>query len=68
MASIKCPVCGNYNAQYDSSIKVLKCGVCKLTKTIEPKKANCCSCGKEYVEFTWFDPSGCRNCHKSFVD
>lgn len=68
MHGLKCPVCGNFRATYDSLTKTLHCGVCGLTKLLEPKKDKCCSCGAPYLAFTWFDPSGCRNCHKSFVD
>lgn len=47
---------------------VYKCTNCDYLEKIQGEKSSCVRCGETYYEYTWFDPSGCPRCHKSFVD
>jgi hypothetical protein len=67
-----CDKCGLESSNYDSKAHTFKCdetkGGCGHIGEIKPKTAYCFSCGKPYTQYTWFDPSGCPYCHRSFVD
>lgn len=63
----KCPNCKEFTAKYDFIKKTIICSSCSHEETVIPDKANCYRCGREYLRYTWFDPSGCE-CGRSFVD
>ena len=60
-----CDKCGQPRDYKDHSFVCPKCG---YKTTMEPVETKCFSCGKEYTKWTWFDPSSCQHCRKSFVD
>ena len=63
-----CVQCGERHAVYNYSEKSFDCHGCRFRNKIVPALRTCPSCGFHYREYTWFDPSRCSNCHKSFVD
>lgn len=60
-----CDKCGESREYRNHSFVCTKCG---YTTIVEPTETRCISCGKKYTEYTWFDPSGCQYCGKSFVE
>jgi hypothetical protein len=63
----KCNNCGKYTARYIYSEKQYECTQCGNVEKVIPKIKKCV-CGHEFIYFTWFDPSGCGYCSRSFVD
>lgn len=50
------------------SQKQFECTDCGYIEKVVPIKKRCIYCGNEYLEYTWFYPSGCSKCKRSFVD
>ena len=67
MGGFRCVKCGE-EAEYDYADKLFRCTVCNFKNKTISRPQKCFSCGKPYTEHTWFDPSGCPHCHRSFVD
>jgi primosomal protein N' len=64
----KCPHC-NVDTHYDSGKHQEVCEKCEWRgEPLTPHKERCFNCGVEYMEFSWFDPSGCNKCFRSFVE
>lgn len=63
-----CTQCGERHARYNFAAKTFDCDACRTRQQVIPARRTCPRCGYEYKEYTWFDPSGCVRCHKSFVD
>lgn len=70
MSQIKfiCRNCKQETAAYDHKQKVFKCSNCGEVYAEQPKLKYCRSCDYQYIEFTWFDPSGCPKCGHSFIE
>lgn len=68
VGGFKCVKCGYENTKYNYSEKHFECDACGFKRPILSKQQKCFSCDTTYTEYTWFDPSRCRVCHKSFVD
>ena len=66
----KCSKCNEYTAEYDREFKqyICKNPDCKHVEVLEGVYKRCWRCGNEYIEYTWFHPSGCSKCDTSFVD
>lgn len=64
-----CNNCGHsdFMFPYNYEFKSLICPDCGHVMKVEPVKRRC-RCGHVYKEYTWFDPSGCSKCHRSFID
>lgn len=63
-----CRKCGQYTALYDGQHHQYVCTSCGHVEQTTPHEARCWNCGGTYTEWTWFDPSGCPHCYRSFVD
>jgi predicted RNA-binding Zn-ribbon protein involved in translation (DUF1610 family) len=63
-----CTRCNKNKTTYNPIGKFFDCPDCGYIEKATPINRKCFSCGKEYTEFTWFSPSSCPNCNKSFVD
>lgn len=65
-----CKKCEQETVVYSYEHKQYYCVDCdgEPTETKKGTKKNCFRCGGEYIEYTWFDPSGCPHCGWSFVD
>lgn len=65
----KCAQCGKWTAEYDYDQKAFVCQdqQCGHKERVQGRKERCFKCRAEYTEYTWFDPSGCSHCRKSFV-
>lgn len=65
----KCPECNSVNARfpYNYKEKGYQCPICEYIVKVLPIRRRC-RCGHEYDEYTWFDPSGCPSCKRSFVE
>lgn len=63
----ECQKCKKWDADYDYKTKEMVCNSCGHREKIIPTK-NRCHCGYTYLEYTWFDPSGCPKCRRSFVE
>lgn len=64
---MQCPKCEQETLLYDYKDHCYLCE-CGYEYEEKPHKRKCFSCGETYLEYTFFDPSGCNRCHKSFVD
>ena len=64
----KCPQCNQNTLRYDYKQHRFHCPECNHEELAKSKDRNCFRCGTLYKEYTWFDPSGCVACNKSFVD
>jgi hypothetical protein len=64
---IECEKCHQIEAEYNYKEHKYVCKKCGHEEEIKPRKC-ICSCGECYLKYTWFDPSGCSRCKKSFVD
>lgn len=64
----QCNKCKKFESEWNISITSYICKDCGYVEKVEPKKRSCIYCGQMYNELTWFSPSGCSNCGKSFVD
>lgn len=64
-----CNKCGKETAQYNNVKKWFECNN-EDCRHIEHTKftIETCSCGYQFVRHTFFDPSGCKQCKKSFVN
>ena len=60
--------CKHEDIKYDYNEKKYICQECGYEKKVEPKVSKCYRCGTVYTEYTWFDPSSCKHCKRSFVD
>jgi hypothetical protein len=63
-----CKNCGKDDAMYDDSNKRFICCHCARTEKVIAGKQTCFKCKNVYEEFTWFDPSGCKDCNVSFIE
>lgn len=54
-------------AEWNVDKQIYICPECGLEQMPKPVKRRC-FCGHEYTEITWFIPSGCPKCNRSFVD
>jgi protein-arginine kinase activator protein McsA len=52
--------------KYGIAYKV--CNQCGHKQQLEVNKEKCYGCGRVYYALTWYKPSGCSYCHRSFVD
>jgi len=64
----ECEKCHTYETEYDYKNHEMICKKCGHIEKIEPKQAVCCHCSQPHIQWTWFHPSGCDKCGKSFVD
>lgn len=64
----KCSKCGEWEAEYNYKDKSFKCTACGHVEPVVSRIAHCPYCGKQYVEYTWYDPSSCKYCNRTFVD
>lgn len=66
--------CGSTQFSVDDSLLQSKglcykvCNVCGKRHLADVYKDRCFHCRKEYNAVSWFLPSGCSFCHKTFVD
>ena len=63
----KCPSCEKPTMIYKSLQQKMICP-CGYHEILKGKEKICRRCANSYIEYTWFDPSGCKNCGRSFVD
>lgn len=65
-----CDKCGLFTAKYDFIKKSFICTNenCKREVLISPQLTKCLECNKDFQYYTWFDPSRCPHCSKSFVE
>lgn len=61
-----CTKCGRkyVPAQFDTEKKEYECSSCGNIDKAIPEQALCKKCGKEYTQYTWFDPKKCPHCGK----
>lgn len=64
---MRCPNC-NKIMKYNQEQKKCLCKACGVKIAVRPNEETCDCCGQEYLKYTWFDPSGCEKCYRSFVD
>jgi hypothetical protein len=64
----RCLECGELNSTYNYDKHAFVCSNCGNEEVMLPKQKHCISCGTQYIMYTFFDPSGCNCCHKSFVE
>ena len=55
------------NVSYDLENETITCKDCGTAYSQKPHIGYCPICGTEYKKYTWYIPSGCRECNKSFV-
>jgi hypothetical protein len=65
--------CGNKtftldDKQLQEGIAYKICCKCGKKHRLEVDLERCFGCGRPYYALTWCIPSGCRWCHKTFVD
>ena len=53
---------------YDYETKKFTCKYCGYEFQVTKKKDICPWCGDEYDSYTWFDPSSCLRCRRSFIE
>ena len=63
-----CDNCEKPTSIYNYKDKKMVCSECGHEQDVKPYKTKCFSCGEPYLEYTWFDPSGCDKCNRSFID
>jgi hypothetical protein len=65
----RCHTCQG-QAVYDFDQHLFRCrnAACGAEEPVTPRLRRCIRCGHPYTEYTWFQPSGCPNCGKTFVD
>lgn len=68
MIYFNCPNCKQETLEYNGSEHKENCDKCGYRKVILGEEKTCFRCAKSYIEYTWFDPSGCDCCGASFVD
>ena len=64
----ECEKCHGAFMKYDYEKKQFECEECGYKHEVKPVTRYCCRCLNVYTEYTWFDPSGCPHCHRTFVD
>jgi len=64
----RCPNCGKESLDYIFSDKKYECKECGYNENVTPFITTCPKCGNTITKYTWFDPSYCKKCNKSFVD
>lgn len=67
-ANFGCCECKGSYAYYNFKDKEMICTECHHIRPINGEEKRCSKCRNVYTEFTWFDPSSCPNCNRSFVD
>lgn len=55
------------NVNYDLKNEKITCDDCGTIYDEKPRTGSCFKCGAKYKKYTWYSPSGCRKCNKSFV-
>jgi len=71
---MRCPNCGSnqYNIEFfvegEHGAAHWHCYCCDYKHTTANTKRSCPRCHAVYYEIAWFNPSGCKKCHLSFVD
>jgi hypothetical protein len=63
-----CEKCGEFESIYDYDKKLFICNSCGHIVYVRWQLKKCWNCGQYYTYYTFFDPSGCHRCGKSFVD
>ena len=63
-----CTNCTKVAVSYDHQTHTFVCAECGHKEVREPRYSVCPRCGALYVSYAWFDPSGCPQCGRSFVD
>lgn len=65
----RCNACHS-QAVYDFEEHLFRCrdAACGAEERVTPRIHRCTRCGHHYLEYTWFQPSGCEKCGKSFVE
>jgi DNA-directed RNA polymerase subunit RPC12/RpoP len=63
-----CDSCSQPEVTYDYQNKKYTCGHCGDEWIMSPVEKKCFNCGKTYTYYSWFDPSSCPHCSRSFVD
>jgi len=66
----RCLKCHKFSAKYDYDNKCYICTnpECKFVEKLSKRKHQCESCWKEFEYWTWFDPSNCPHCYRSFIE
>ncbi len=63
-----CEKCGGKAVTYDHMTHAYVCPDCGDVEALSMKYNTCPRCGALVAYYTWFDPSGCSQCGRSFVD